>query len=491
MISSNYKDHGCRSGIDRWYKGSNYLHSLFIVLSTLSIFLASSISLKSQSLFEIAVELDMLYDSLTVVDNTTSADQFFKTIRLLYPPNSEIEEIDIKYDFRENAFLNNKINNAFDKLVISKGIDDNLSPDESNITGILDDVKLMVEQFCIDNRSSVFCVPGGNIRSIYEVTDLEGLNSYIFEIQQSNRSNEGSLEFDDLLRNLRSAADEIVHIKSIIDKNESESSRVIFESAKTGFGLPILGVDKPDIPSFVLQQAGSQSLSTSIIDGTAKWIADRMRQEVYMAFFDRFEQWVSRGNIKTLFPNTFAAMRSFVSTDFELMIQIFRSAYQKDLSSLPFNLPQFLEFELLDQATIDQNEQRILEASMNFNLLKDSLHLSEIKVKDVKEKMIRLYEQYENEYYTNITFSWDDFDKKIEPIDLQLINATNKQLALQDSLVYYQNALLNAKKRAFKSDLALKFVLFTIKALELLSEGEHPSNLLSYLHTNMLVRKSR
>jgi hypothetical protein len=75
-------------------------------------------------------------------------------------------------------------------------------------------------------------------------------------------------------------------------------------------------------PIIINNQSGGLSQS-AIIDGAAKWIAERLRQELSIAFFDRFEGWAEAQNVSMLFPNTLAVLKSSATTDYNLMIDIY------------------------------------------------------------------------------------------------------------------------------------------------------------------------
>jgi hypothetical protein len=85
---------------------------------------------------------------------------------------------------------------------------------------------------------------------------------------------------------------------------------------------------------------------TNTADGFAKFIVKRTKQELNIAFFERFKQEIdSIKDLQTLFPQTYRTL-SVIGDDiymFEAYVQTLRESFEKDLSSLPSNLPTIIE----------------------------------------------------------------------------------------------------------------------------------------------------
>lgn len=111
----------------------------------------------------------------------------------------------------------------------------------------------------------------------------------------------------------------------------------------------------------IVQQNGSDAISggissltsslggldvTNIADGFAKFIVKRTKQELSIAFFDKFKQSLdSVPDLQTVFPQTYRALKS-IDQDiymFQAYIQTLRESFEKDLASLPSNLPSIID----------------------------------------------------------------------------------------------------------------------------------------------------
>jgi hypothetical protein len=84
---------------------------------------------------------------------------------------------------------------------------------------------------------------------------------------------------------------------------------------------------------------------TNIADGFAKFIVKRTKQELSIAFFEKFKQTLdSIKDLQTVFPQTYRAL-SAIDKDiymFQAYIQTLRESFEKDLASLPSNLPSII-----------------------------------------------------------------------------------------------------------------------------------------------------
>ena len=85
---------------------------------------------------------------------------------------------------------------------------------------------------------------------------------------------------------------------------------------------------------------------TTIADGFAKFIVKRTKQELSIAFFEKFNKELnSIKDLQTLFPQTYRTL-SMIGEDiylFDSYIQALRESFNKDLASLPSNFPSIIE----------------------------------------------------------------------------------------------------------------------------------------------------
>lgn len=85
---------------------------------------------------------------------------------------------------------------------------------------------------------------------------------------------------------------------------------------------------------------------TTIADGLAKFIVQRTKQELSIAFFDDFKKALdSNTGLKTFFPNTLIILNTIDQQvyNYENYINSLRSAFLMDLGSLDKNLPKLIQ----------------------------------------------------------------------------------------------------------------------------------------------------
>ena len=85
---------------------------------------------------------------------------------------------------------------------------------------------------------------------------------------------------------------------------------------------------------------------TKIADGFAKFIVKRTKEELSIAFFEKFKKELdSIPSIQTVFPQTYKSL-NVIDKDiymFKAYIQTLREAFEFDLSNLPENLPTIID----------------------------------------------------------------------------------------------------------------------------------------------------
>jgi len=87
---------------------------------------------------------------------------------------------------------------------------------------------------------------------------------------------------------------------------------------------------------------------TSLADGFSKFIVKRTKQELSTAFFEHFKDDlndVRYKNLQLIFPQTFRTLSAIDNEIymFDLYIQTLRESFEKDLRSLPANLPGLID----------------------------------------------------------------------------------------------------------------------------------------------------
>lgn len=105
--------------------------------------------------------------------------------------------------------------------------------------------------------------------------------------------------------------------------------------------IPII-TDNPNVPSTTNITVGSVS-QTSLIDGAATFVANRIKQEVKAKFFDNFkEEIMGAPGLEILFPNTVNLWKAFASYDYSDYLNLFQTSFRQDLSELTFHIPKYL-----------------------------------------------------------------------------------------------------------------------------------------------------
>ena len=287
-------------------------------------------------------------------------------------------------------------------------------------------------------------------------------------------------DLDQMRKDLKLAKINILELQGQLEDLKGTSSRNFnYNYAPIAMGLRSSSeMERAEqlIPTIVFRQEGSGSLQGSIIDGTSKWIAERMKEELNIAFFDRFERWLEGQNINQLFPNTYSSIKSSLTTDYELMIKIFKSAFEKDLNQMPFNLALFIASEFNYQYRLETLNDTIREMEKNLVLL-DNLIRKQNQVLDelaVSPELDSYGSSYQTKGYAQTGIEWVGGDT---PDRLQRAIADNntKKEDLAKRLTEQKLEADNIRNNYR----IMRYIEFTIKAVQALNEGQHPTTLLS------------
>jgi hypothetical protein len=114
----------------------------------------------------------------------------------------------------------------------------------------------------------------------------------------------------------------------------------VFESTHSGNKIG-------DMTSSVFSSVGNLDV-TNFADGLAKFIVDRTKQELNIAFFDKFKEVLNDPkyvDLKTVFPETYAVLMVIDNQiyNYNDYLQALRNAFDRDLSDLPNNLPSIID----------------------------------------------------------------------------------------------------------------------------------------------------
>lgn len=103
--------------------------------------------------------------------------------------------------------------------------------------------------------------------------------------------------------------------------------------------------------SMQLQSSASSLMGmdvTTVADGFAKFIVKRTKQELNISFFEKFKEQLSKEEFKdlrTIFPQTHNALNAIGDRiyQYEAYMQTLRECFEKDLRSIPVNMPIIIE----------------------------------------------------------------------------------------------------------------------------------------------------
>lgn len=489
-----------------YYKGLSRL-----IVGILFTFCCSNPFAFGQTLFETAVTLDSLFTASK--GDSTSAKKFFTELEKIYHLEETISPSDIKLDFAGNRYMSRMVNTELTILTrVDDQIKDKIQELEDKKRSFFTLAVQKAENACKPKARELPSAQLNLLNQSNDSTSTRPMASLATTRPEDNKPCNIDKELRTLLRDTtfenltalrKKTTDEtlekelielegsIIKLDFEINEQKAGSESVFQLRDNSASGLLVdqsNTISTAALSPVIVQQGGSGSIQSSIIDGTSKWIAERMREELSIAFFDRFEYWVEGQNIKILFPNTFSALKSSVTTDYALMTQIFKTAFEKDLKHLPFYLGDFLEEELAYRDTLKNMEDNIVSTITDLSRKQREIKNIDDEYNQLVEEIIQQQEQVvespniDDSYSkTQQTTYYDYYDQNESYLD-QLINERYILANQIDTLLSKQEKIDTKVEESFK---ILKYVLFTLKAIHLLSEGEHPTTLLSYLNENI------
>jgi hypothetical protein len=214
----------------------------------------------------------------------------------------------------------------------------------------------------------------------------------------------------------------------------------VFESTHSGNKIG-------DMTSSIFSSVGNLDV-TNFADGLAKFIVDRTKQELNIAFFDKFKEVLNDPkyvDLKTVFPETYAVLMVIDNQiyNYNDYLQALRNAFDRDLSDLPTNLPSIID-----------NHSSYFNANPGLKvILQSSFYIAQqVQLKEHPGQMIANYPV--NEFMgTNA-----GINQNIAPSfkTLQLISKSFKSKT--DSLEHYwaHDTLI---KKLFNNDTAVKIYI--------------------------------
>ena len=192
------------------------------------------------------------------------------------------------------------------------------------------------------------------------------------------------------------------------------------------------------------------SFESSLIDATASFIAERMKEEVNITFFGRFDAFINEKGIHQLFPNTYQLLQNSKATNYSVMLQLVKTAFEKDFSKLLFHVPDYLLHQYPELAySVEQMSERIEELNASIN--RNKVQLSDPLIT-------------RNEF----------FNQNIDTFGLigKIQTDMEKAIAKKATLEQWQDD---------KKLQTLKYALLAIQAFGEVTEGKHPAELITFL----------
>ena len=442
-------------------------HNFSQALLALALLCCSVQQGQAQSLLQMAFQLDTLYDDLSDTTNST-AGEFFQVLKGLYGQGQEVEldAYSISKDFGDNNYLSDEVRLAFNRLNLDQdGRAEEVMELEEQKAAIFRDALQQAKRTCgfaasrAENEGKARCVIEAEVAQFEAQPSLSLLQKIRDKTQDEKlRDNLRGLEFD------------VIRVDQRINELNANTEETILRLSAGANGALSFNTNTANLQTMapiIVQAEGGGSFQSNLLDGASKWIAERMREELSIAFFDRFKRWVGGQNIYTLFPNTFNALGSSAMTDYSLMIEILKTAFEEDLQNLPFSMTSYLRAELNESQMVDQTNNEVAAA---FTAVQNRLIRQEAAQRDlgtVREQMT---------------------EGALSSSQLQMLNAKSGVFEyLADA---YYPALLDSasttyeliEQQAQRRQQVLRYVMFSISAIERLGQGQHPTQLLSFLN---------
>ena len=132
--------------------------------------------------------------------------------------------------------------------------------------------------------------------------------------------------------------------------------------------------------SSVVSQVGGLDITT-IADGFAKFIVKRTKQELSIAFFEKFKDDLDIfPDIQTVFPQTYRTLKAIGDEiyNYEAYIQTLRESFEKDLASLPSNLQEIINKQEDYFNKMPELKAELLTAFYIAQAIQDKQHPGEI-----------------------------------------------------------------------------------------------------------------
>lgn len=243
-----------------------------------------------------------------------------------------------------------------------------------------------------------------------------------------------------------------------------------------------------DVSKTVIVQSSAASLQTSLIDATATFIAERMKEELNVAFFDRFEKFIEDKNVKLLFPTTFNVLKASEASNYALMIKIVKDAFEDDLKNVVFNAPSFLSQTL--EYSKEADSLKIIVDSLYRDWYQqqsvvDSLNTIMYELQEELTHLDSLYGALSVVGMVADTAQTNSISLQIEDKNNQLENLEKQLSELQLALGLKEKNLIEQDKFKTSVSKLFKYLTLSVEVLKKVKAGQHPAKLLAFLRYNL------
>ena len=118
--------------------------------------------------------------------------------------------------------------------------------------------------------------------------------------------------------------------------------------------------------SSILSAAGNINV-TNFVDGLAKFLIERSKEELDIAFFRKFQEYLTKyPEAKIVFPSTSRVINHIAAYNYSAMLPALRTNFQKDLNTLCGNLLDLRSSSNYDNYNTDNTVKARADAIINF-----------------------------------------------------------------------------------------------------------------------------
>lgn len=187
----------------------------------------------------------------------------------------------------------------------------------------------------------------------------------------------------------------------------SASTAICFENKydeKYGIIHDVLaGEAAPDgVVDFIASEPFSEvtppSLTTQVIDATSQFLVDRVKEELLLAFFDRFLAQVDQSTeLTALMPNTYFLLKNNDVFKVPSMGEVWMTAFEEDLNSIPqnFNLmvqshPDYADLKKKPELQLFLMAGFIFDEIQEKSTLLEFLESFQLKFRDADTQVVQM-----------------------------------------------------------------------------------------------------